>query len=100
SGHPIQSVYRYDGGSFDMAISWDAGGGGSGNFTAPIVDFTVTFNEVNDIDVTAVYRLGPGLLDATLADFLHVRRETRGGVVNDSFLFAYAGDLNSPSRAA
>jgi hypothetical protein len=82
-GNPVKTVYRYGGGLFDMSMRFD--GGPSGHFEAPIVTLTVT--EV-EFDVMLSLELGPGLFDAEIADFLGIRRRTRGGLVTDNLLSA------------
>jgi hypothetical protein len=113
SGGVTGSEYLYNGGTFrlDFTNVCDGTRCVDGAFVAPIVSLLIDVQE--DLNVssdgsgTALYELGPGLFDASIASILGIRRESLGGSVFSQFLLTddgnrdgVAGDYTTPARQA
>jgi hypothetical protein len=107
SGDIVRTTYLYDGGTFEMyfdLLNTVTNEKASGWFLAPILgpmrlQVDESADESSD-QVTAFFKLGPGLFDASVANALGIRRKTNGGFVSDPYLIFGSGGPDSSDRTA
>jgi hypothetical protein len=92
-GDVIGSEYLYRGGTFTFEFALQRGTETRiGHLIAPILALTILAGEGQDESADAWYQLGPGLLDQTIADALHVGRGILGAEVYSGLILTGHGN--------